>query len=278
MTLSVLVPYRPDGGHRTRAWEWLARRYAEMPDVELVVRGDDGGANPGEFNHPLAINRAAAAATGDVFMIADCDTAFDYAWVRRAHDMVHGRDAPWVLPRFYAKLDKRSSERLLHGAPDAGIDKFTAEWIGDSVSVAGLVVIGRDAFEYVGGYDERFAFWGSDDVAFALSVDTLVGRHVRLEGSAYHLWHPQPLTQTYGHARHREQYQLTELYKAAVGDGRAMSAVRYGEVAIPRCGHGNIILGCPHADCVEQNAYVEAMRDADNAYYETLLGPFRGPP
>lgn len=28
------------------------------------------------------------------------------------------------------------------------------------------------------------------------------------------------------------------------------------EFTVPRCGHGNIILGCPDDDCEEQNAYL----------------------
>ena len=36
---------------------------------------------------------------------------------------------------------------------------------------------------------------------------------------------------------------------------------------IPRCAHGNIILGCPHEDCPEQNAYVAVMRDRYEEWY-----------
>jgi hypothetical protein len=40
----------------------------------------------------------------------------------------------------------------------------------------------------------------------------------------------------------------------------------------PRCTHGHIILGCPHADCEEQNAYIAHHEAALDAYYQTLLG------
>ena len=32
------------------------------------------------------------------------------------------------------------------------------------------------------------------------------------------------------------------------------------DYAAPRCSHGRIILGCPHDDCPEQNAYLEDQR------------------
>lgn len=45
---------------------------------------------------------------------------------------------------------------------------------------------------------------------------------------------------------------------------------------IPRCEHGHIILGCPHDDCAEQNAYLEAQRRAvDEWYARTLFPPKR---
>lgn len=30
MKVSVLVPYRSDGGHRQKTWEWLAARWAGL--------------------------------------------------------------------------------------------------------------------------------------------------------------------------------------------------------------------------------------------------------
>lgn len=38
------------------------------------------------------------------------------------------------------------------------------------------------------------------------------------------------------------------------------------DFTIPRCGHGNIILGCPHDDCPEQTAYLADQRERLAAY------------
>lgn len=35
---------------------------------------------------------------------------------------------------------------------------------------------------------------------------------------------------------------------------------------IPRCRHGNIILGCPHDNCKEQNDHLKQSRAAMDAY------------
>lgn len=227
--LSVIVPYRPDGGHRDRSWEWVRSRWeALLPRADIVIGTDDGGSSPGEFNHPLAINRAVADSVGDVLLIADADTAFDPLWVERANLLVEYGEAPWIMPMYYDKLTERFSSWVLEQDPRLIIEPTAddIDWRGSNVSWAGLIMVSRTAFNFVGGYDERFAWWGADDVAFGLTMDALIGRHLRLKGSAFHLWHPQPASDTQ-HPHSAAQNRLVEKYKAAAGDKRAMQLVRF---------------------------------------------------
>src|SRR4051794_3600058 len=107
--ISVLVPYRPDGGYRDRNWEWNERRWrALFPSCELVVEADDGGSSPAEFNHPRALNRAAARASGDFFVVADVDIVPDPAWLARAAQAIE-KGAKWCVCSEYLKLGARSS-------------------------------------------------------------------------------------------------------------------------------------------------------------------------
>lgn len=234
--ISVLVPYRPDGAHRQRTWDWLRQRWAMLcPEAEVIVQGDDGGAHPGQFNHPLAINRAAERASHDVFIVADCDTAFDPGWVREAARLVAAEAEPWVMPRFYDKLTARATDILLSSSPATPLDEDNIapmvaqrEWRGDSICWSGLVVVHRSGFETVGGYDERIAWWGGDDICFGLTMDALVGRHHRLDGSAVHCWHPAPSEQTYGHERHAVQQELVDRYITAAENAAHLRHVRFG--------------------------------------------------
>jgi hypothetical protein len=231
MKVSVLVPYRPDGGHRDRAWAWIEKRWRHFygDEIEMLVGGDDGGRNPGEFNHPLAINRLAARATGDVFVIADADTAPDPAFIREATTAVASGFVVWALPTQYRKLTETATELAVRLAQfDYELARLSTEWIGYSVSWSGTVVVPRNGFEFVGGYDERFAFWGADDSSFAAAMATLWGPFARLPGACYHFWHPQPLEETYGHWRHEKQYALNQRYLDAWGDPEAMKKVRFG--------------------------------------------------
>lgn len=40
------------------------------------------------------------------------------------------------------------------------------------------------------------------------------------------------------------------------------------EWAPPRCAHGHILLGCPHDDCAEQNAYLAEQNARIRAWHE----------
>lgn len=189
MTVSILVPYRPDGAERDRNWAWLQDRYRrEHPGWELV-EADSGG----EWNKPAAVNRAARKANGDTLVVADADCftrpqALESAVAQARH---HG----WVVPHHRTRrLSPEGTVKVLAGAEprSAGLDHGKGR-VPDRVAAAGggLLVVRRECFETVGGMDERFAGWGWEDIAFARALDLLCGRHTRGSAVLWHLWHPR---------------------------------------------------------------------------------------
>jgi hypothetical protein len=46
---------------------------------------------------------------------------------------------------------------------------------------------------------------------------------------------------------------------------------------VPRCSHGNIILGCPDDDCPEQREYLAVMNDRYTQWYRNNALPGRFP-
>lgn len=72
--ISVLVPFKPDGGYRDRNWSWIKKRYEIlMPNAEICV----GNSNIEPYCKAAAVNSAAKLATRDIFIIADADIVFD---------------------------------------------------------------------------------------------------------------------------------------------------------------------------------------------------------
>lgn len=228
--VSVLIPYRPDGAFRDAAWESVVQIAWEQTGAELLVASPGPGASPAEFNHPAAINEARRRATRPILMVSDADCLWTpvNAPARLAYVVREG-GAPWAMLRRYATLGQQQSRSIvLRKRWTAEQALSRASWVGDKVSWAGLICMRAEDFDTVGGYDERFAWWGADDQAFGLTMDALVGKHARVEGSVLHLWHPAPLRETYGHREHRRQYNLAELYRKAAGNPAAIRDVRFG--------------------------------------------------
>jgi hypothetical protein len=99
----------------------------------------------------------------------------------------------WVIAHSnYYSLTEHYTDDLLQKDP-AKEDFYSAEynsnWKMMSQSVAGVLVMPREAYETVRGYDERFLGWGYEDNAFQLDLDKFWGKHDRTAGSVYHLWH-----------------------------------------------------------------------------------------
>lgn len=229
--LSILVPYRPNGGVRSRIGECALARLGVFrqhgSDAE-VIYANDGGWDADLFNHGKAINNAFEQSHGDVLLIADADTTYDHA--AGLIDAVYATsyDRHWRLPHRYIQLTEAATERRLR-VWDWEIEPEEMLWVGDSVSWSGLIIVPREAFEKVGGADERYLGWGADDIAFGAALDTLYGIHVRYSGSAVHLWHPRG-EQEHGLHRHGDEGRdLTRRYEAAFGDRAAMRKLIEGK-------------------------------------------------
>lgn len=203
--ISLLVPFRDDGEHRTRVWAWLRQYWQENLDSVEVVMGHDGGS---PFSKSTAVNDAASRARGRVFVILDADAYLDARVVQSCADRLDAaRKAGarlWFMP--YAKLyrlGKPLTLDLLLSDPaqpycipsppvTASLETSPSSATYGHQYGAMMQVMPREAFFATGGMDPRFRGWGSEDVSFLRALDTLWGHHEVMPNDVSHLWHARP--------------------------------------------------------------------------------------
>ncbi len=203
--VSIIVPFRDNGEHRTRVWHWLKRYYAEnMPSVEIVVGTEEGV----PFSKSVAVNRAAKRARGKIFAILDADALMDAEKLQEVCeelilDRRLGRKT-WTMPYeriFY--LSRDFTEKLISQPATTWPHNFPSppptDWLeGDNCPLYGhpfgamAMVMPREAFFAVGGMDPRFRGWGGEDVSFLHTLDTLWGLHTVADNDILHMWHERP--------------------------------------------------------------------------------------
>jgi len=190
VSVSVVIPYRPDGGSRDRALAWVLGRWAaECPDWQVIVESDDGG----PWRKGVAVAHGLALARGDVVVIADADS-----WspgVREAAERI-AAGVPWMMPHTeVVRLTADATEAVLAGAAldETAAKKANRELAYTQATAGGIVVLRREVARDV-PIDPRFADWGGEDISWRYALENLVAPRRRLPGALYHLWH-EPATE-----------------------------------------------------------------------------------
>lgn len=189
--ISILFPFRGDGGWRDRIFEKVLDRYhALLPDAEICIGSSD--ADP--FSRSGARNDAFRQSTGDILLINDADTFCTWGSLATALTLVDDGEESFVLPYdVYYNVNEWLTEHWLsvpysvadleHNLSEGGYDHrlLTAE--------SGVLVVSREAWDSVGGYDENFIGYGWEDNAFVTALTRANGQGLKIPGSAFHLYH-----------------------------------------------------------------------------------------
>lgn len=184
----ILVPRRADGGHRDRVWAWLrATLERTLPEHPII----EGRHEVGPFSRAAALNRAAREAPPwKRAIVLDADTYVDPEQIRRAvAEAEQSGRLTYAFDTLHA-LDRRGTLAVLDGYRRSW-SRFV-QWSRDArLSHSSAFVVPRPVWDRVGGFDEGFEGWGFEDVAFRRAVNRLTGPEVRVNGPAWHLWHPR---------------------------------------------------------------------------------------
>lgn len=177
MKVSVLVPFRGDGGWRDSVWTHCRDIWNVLP-YELVVGTDDGS---GPFSVAAAFNDAAGRASGDAFVLYGADQIPDRERVDWAVAQLDAH--PWcALYANTAGYNKTSTHAILNGYDPARVP------MGRSVPFCtGILAVRRDSWVK---FDERFYGWGCEDTAHRLALETLYGQPPTPTGTLRCLYHP----------------------------------------------------------------------------------------
>lgn len=216
--VSVLIPYRPDAGHRGQALEWVLRQWADRhPDWQVVV----GQHTEGPWCKAIAVADALTHADCDLLVLADADVWCDR--VDQAVDAVH-RGAPWAIPHGRVhRLDASATGLVLAGTHPAAINGRLARAPYRGVEGGGMTVLPRATYEQV-PFDPRFKGWGQEDESHGLALTTLAGRPWRGTAHLWHLWH-EPQVRLNQHVGNAAGHALHVRYQYASRDRATMRAL-----------------------------------------------------
>ena len=192
---SIILAYRPDGGIRDRHLKWTVDHYKAMfPDAEIIVEKDESGTGWDTFNKSACINRGVRRSHGRFLLITDIDIILIKNKVLSClerlgkHSIAFPFDEIVFLTQDLTEsvLKTKKSQRFPR-VNSAGCKVKSKK----GTQPGGIYVISRKDYDQVGGHDERFVGWGSEDSAFIKTVTTMIDKPpLRLSGVAFHLWHP----------------------------------------------------------------------------------------
>jgi hypothetical protein len=253
----ILAPRRAGDPVRDKVWEFVRERWSALGWPIYEGHHDDG-----LFNASAARNAAAKeAGDWDIAVFIDADTIpRDLGRITEAVALA-ARSGALVRPfRTYVNLDEDASAKVLATGELPTAPRRPAKWLNGVKSLTdatgGVAIVPRKLFDAVGGYDERFRGWGSEDTAFSLACSALGGLKVTL-GEVWHLWHPQQ-ERNPENAQYKANVALRKRYEVARRRPESMRRL-IEEHAPGPFSVGLVIITNGRRDCIE--ATVASLRE-----------------
>jgi len=193
--VAVCIPWR-ETPERVRAYRWAVERWRRITGWPVVSEDSPTSYWSKAVAGNRTVDRALVQHAPDVLFVVDADLVLldPQSIAERAL-----RDGWAVGHDRLLRLSESASDRLLASAPDVevreehfGRDRAGRKEVKRTVpALLGdtALAITPDAWEYVGGFDERFKEWGGQQVSVGHAARVLLGEIEQPNIAAYHFWH-----------------------------------------------------------------------------------------
>lgn len=184
----LLVPFSSDDQSRILIWRHVQSWLAQTLDYPLYI-GEHYPDKPGTYNLSLARNVAAQkAGDWDVAVIHDADTVINPQQIKDGVDTAWETGAVTYPYTERWELDYTGTKMLLSDETSNWQQHMTQ--YTQNQPLGGCIIVRRDLWELVRGFDTCFVGWGHEDGAFAIACQVLSGKLLRrIPGKSLHLEH-----------------------------------------------------------------------------------------
>ena len=146
--------------------------------------------NKGLYNRSWAFNIGAKFSESNVLIFADCDIMIDFNDLQEAIEQCKAYDTIDPKKRVIDYNEDGSLGAIRNGVVFSG----------------GIVLINKQAFYKVNGWDEEFVGWGGEDNAMTIKLHRFL-TYKRLDFDVFHLYHNDRFTSA---PRHEMYFRLNE--------------------------------------------------------------------
>lgn len=174
------------------------------------------------FNRSWGFNIGFRHASGDVLAFSDSDIFMDrdeltycFQECHRSYDAVNPYTRIIDLPEKVTKALQQKDSLMKNGHKKIGYgeERPCTNFCG------GVVLFKRNAFERIGGFDERFLGWGGEDDAMSFfKLRDLIHSKYQMPYVAYHLWHERTIQDTMEQPNYQCNQRLLDEYKTLTID------------------------------------------------------------
>lgn len=184
----LLVPFSSEEQSRILIWRHVNSWLGQTLDYPMFV-GEHFPDIPARYNLSLARNHASHLA-GDwgVAVIHDADTVINPLQIKNGVAVALETGAVVYPYTERWELDFEGTKMLLNGE-QAGWESRMTQY-NRNQPLGGCIIVRRDLWELVRGFDSGFVGWGHEDGAFAIACEVLSGKKLkRIAGKSLHLEH-----------------------------------------------------------------------------------------